>query len=205
MATCAYLDYYSTETRMYSWLVLAAILAVACFVLAYRGAGRVYWVAAVLLMVAVLYLPVLRPLLASGNRDRRGGGRRCGAAPGSVSGPLSCTWPVCGAAFAPWAPQFLYQLRNTGAPWAPKPSFLDFFGDSFNALASAAWATIIVAIAVRPHAAPPSEGPWPAGRRRLQHPDGRGRPGATMDGHNVAPGRVARVLLLLPWPRRSPW
>ena len=41
---------------MYSWLVLFAILAVTCFVLAYRGAGRRYWVAATVLMVAVLYL-----------------------------------------------------------------------------------------------------------------------------------------------------
>ncbi len=56
VATCAYLAYYSTETRMYSWLVLVALLAVTCFVLAYRGAGRRYWVATTLLMAAVLYL-----------------------------------------------------------------------------------------------------------------------------------------------------
>ena len=53
---CAYLDYYSTETRMYSWLVLAAILAITCFLLAYRGAGPGYWVAATVLMAVVLYL-----------------------------------------------------------------------------------------------------------------------------------------------------
>jgi hypothetical protein len=55
---------------------------------------------------------------------------------------------ACAAAFAPWAPQFFYQLQHTGAPWAPHPSVLDFFGDSFNALASAAWAATVVAIAV---------------------------------------------------------
>ncbi|HMK97915.1 MAG TPA: glycosyltransferase family 39 protein, partial [Acidimicrobiales bacterium] len=56
VATCAYLDYYATETRMYSWLVLTAILAIACFVLAYRGAGRRYWVVAASFMVVALYL-----------------------------------------------------------------------------------------------------------------------------------------------------
>jgi hypothetical protein len=55
---------------------------------------------------------------------------------------------ACGAAFAPWAPQFLYQLRHTGAPWAPHPAVLDLFADSLNALASAGWAAIVVAIAV---------------------------------------------------------
>ena len=56
VATCAYLDYYSTETRMYSWLVLAAICCLTCFVLAYRGAGLGYWAAAVALGASVAYL-----------------------------------------------------------------------------------------------------------------------------------------------------
>jgi mannosyltransferase len=187
MATCAYLDYYSTETRMYSWLVLAAILAVACFVLAYRGAGRVYWATAVLLMVAVLYLQYYGlyllaatvivgavAALRSGARDR-----------------LKATLvylALCAAAFVPWAPQFVYQLRNTGAPWAPKPSFLDFFGDSFNALASAAWATIIVAIAVAvlmPRRGTRAAGPLDGGGSSTPL-DGDGS-GTTVARHAAAP------------------
>jgi 4-amino-4-deoxy-L-arabinose transferase-like glycosyltransferase len=146
VATCAYLDYYSTETRMYSWLVLAAVLAVACFVLAYRGAGRRYWVAAVVLMSAVLYLQYYGfylfgavVLVGSAAALRERSRLRFKA---TLYYALACA-----VAFAPWVPQFAYQLFNTGAPWAPHPSPADFFGDSFNALASAAWAAIVVAIA----------------------------------------------------------
>jgi mannosyltransferase len=147
VATCAYLAYYSTETRMYSWLVLAAILAVTCFVLAYRGAGRGYWAAATLLMSAVLYLQYYGLYLlaatvivgvVAARRSRSQAHPRATILYGLA----------CAVAFAPWAPQFLYQLDNTGAPWAPHPSVLDFFGDSFNALASAAWAAVVLAIAV---------------------------------------------------------
>jgi uncharacterized membrane protein len=147
LATCAYLDYYSTETRMYSWLVLAAMLAVTCFVLAYQGAGRRYWVAAAALMGAVLYLQYYglylfgAVLLAGvglavwdGSRKRLRATLLYGLA--------------CAALFSPWAPQFVNQVLHTGAPWAPQPSVLDLFGDSFNALASAAWAAVVVAIVV---------------------------------------------------------
>lgn len=147
VATCAYLDYYSSETRMYSWLVLASILAVTCFVLAYQGAGRRYWVAATALMAAVLYLQYYGLYLFAAT-----------VIAGSAAALGRRSWPrlkatlfyalACGAAFAPWVPQFLYQLQHTGAPWAPHPSVLDFFGDSFNALASAAWVGVVVAIAV---------------------------------------------------------
>ena len=55
---------------------------------------------------------------------------------------------ACAVLFAPWVPQFLYQLSNTGAPSAPRPAVLDFFGDSFNALASAAWAAVVIALVI---------------------------------------------------------
>ena len=172
VALCSYLDYYSTETRMYSWLVLAAILAITCFVLAYRGAGRSYWTAATVLMAAVLYfhyygLYLLAATVIAGSvaavRSRSRERLRATMAYGLA----------CAVAFAPWAPQFFYQLYNTGAPWAPHPSVLDFFGDSFNALASAAWAVVLVAIGValfvgrRPaHPPGPSTGPVPGASAR---------------------------------------
>lgn len=147
VATCAYLDYYSTETRMYSWLVLTAILAMTCFLLAYRGAGRGYWAAAVVLMAAALYFQYYALYLVAATvivgvtaALWKGSGRHLRA---TVLYGL-----VCAVAFAPWAPQFLYQLDHTGAPWAPHPAVVDFFADSFNALASAAWVAVAGAIAL---------------------------------------------------------
>jgi mannosyltransferase len=147
VATCAYLDYYSSETRMYSWLVVAAILAIACFVLAYRGAGGAYWAAATVLMSAVLYFQYYGMYLLAATVVAGSAAALTNGSPSRLRATLLYGL-ACAAAFAPWAPQFLHQLDNTGAPWAPHPSVLDFFGDSFNALASAAWAAIVVAIAV---------------------------------------------------------
>ena len=166
VAMCAYLAYYSTETRMYSWLVLVALLAITCFVLAYRGAGRRYWAATTMLMTAALYLQyyglyLLAATVIVGSAV---------AAHRRTWSQLRATWlygAACAVLFAPWAAQFLYQLRNTGAPWAPHPAVLDFFGDSFNALASAAWAAIVVALVIavlsrrRPQ---PADAPGPAPR-----------------------------------------
>ncbi len=190
VATCAYLDYYSTETRMYSWLVLAALLAITCFVLAYRGAGRGYWVAATLLMSSVLYLQyyglylLVATVIVGAVAARKSGSREHLRA--TVSYGLACA-----LAFAPWAPQFLYQLYNTGAPWAPHPSVLDFFGDSFNALASAAWAAVVVAMVVavlgrrRPQLDYPTTGAAP-------------RPGAVPVSSGPTEPRPG-------WSRRWPW
>jgi hypothetical protein len=68
VATSAYLDYYSSETRMYSWLVLASILAVTCFVRAYQGCrasllGRRHRPHG-----RRVVLPVLRPVPVRGDR-----------------------------------------------------------------------------------------------------------------------------------------
>lgn len=147
VATCAYLDYYSTETRMYSWLVLAAIAGITCFVLAFSGAGRGYWAAATVLMTAVLYLQyyglyLLAATVVAGTAVALWGRSRQKLLATLLYGG------TCLAAFAPWARQFFYQVDNTGAPWAPHPSWLDFFGDPFNALASAAWAAPLAAIAL---------------------------------------------------------
>lgn len=147
VATCAYLDYYSTETRMYSWLVLAAMLAVTCFVLAYQGAGRRYWAAATALMGVVLYLQyyglyLFGAVLLAGAGLAIWDGSRQRLKATLLYGLASA------AIFSPWAPQFVGQVLHTGAPWAPRPSVLDLFGDSFNALASAAWAAVVVGIIV---------------------------------------------------------
>jgi 4-amino-4-deoxy-L-arabinose transferase-like glycosyltransferase len=165
VATCAYLGYYATETRMYSWLVLCAILALTFFVLAYREGGLGYWSAAVVLTAITLYLQyyalyflgatvVVGVGLALHRRSQR-------LLKATLAYGLGCL-----ALFAPWAPQFIYQLHHTGAPWAPHPTPVDFFADSINALASAGWAGIVLAIAV-----------GVLGRRR------HGRPGPGLTGH----------------------
>lgn len=147
VATCAYLDYYSTETRMYSWLVLVAMLAVSFFVLAYRGDGKRYWAGATVLMCMVLYLQyyglyLFAVTVAAGLATAAV--RRCLPKARATAGyAVACT-----AIFSPWVPQFLYQLHHTGAPWAPHPAVTDFFGDSFNALASAGWAGVVFGIVV---------------------------------------------------------
>lgn len=147
VGTCAYLDYYATETRMYSWLVMTAIVAVTMFVLAVRGGGRRYWVGATVLMATILYLQYWGLyLLAATCLVGAATGLRC--RDWRLVRATVLYFVACAAAFAPWAPQFVYQLRNTGAPWAPKPSLLDLIGDVFNAAASAGWAGPAIALAV---------------------------------------------------------
>ncbi len=146
VATCAYIGYYSTETRMYSWLALGSVLAVTCFVLAYGGAGRRYWVAAAAAMTAVLYIHYYGLYLL-------GALALVGTAAAMVAGSVERLRATvmyglaCAAAFAPWVPQFAYQFSHTGAPWAPTPRIWDLFVDPFNVLASAAWPAVVVAIA----------------------------------------------------------
>jgi hypothetical protein len=147
VGTCSYLDYYATETRMYSWLVFTAVIALTFFVLAVRGEGRRYWAGATTLMAVILYLQywglyvlAATSLVAGVTALRRRDGRLARA------GLVHLAVPV--AAFAPWAPQFIRQLRNTGAPWAPKPTLLDLTVDVFNAVASAGWPGVLLALAV---------------------------------------------------------
>ena len=61
---------------------------------------------------------------------------------------LALRFGLCRGIFAVGTAIPLPARQHTGAPWAPRPSVLDFFGDSFNALASAAWAAIVIAIVV---------------------------------------------------------
>lgn len=146
VATCAYLAYYATETRMYSWLVLCAILALTFFVLAYREGGLGYWSGAVVFTAVALYLQyyalyflAATVLVGASLALQQRSGRRLKA--------TLAYGAACLALFAPWAPQFFYQLHHTGAPWAPHPTPVDFLADSLNALASAGWAGIVLAIA----------------------------------------------------------
>ena len=101
VATCAYLDYYSTETRMYSWLVLFAILAVTCFVLAYRGAGRRYWVSRHLAHGRRSLPAVLRPVPSGRDGDRWFGGRRSQPVVASLESGTFVRVPACAPLFCP--------------------------------------------------------------------------------------------------------
>lgn len=144
---CAYLGYYSTETRMYAWVALLALLAVANWALALSGGQRRPWLASGALVVCLLYLHnyglyLLAAMTLTGLWSAR---RRR-----SVSLFLQVVlWAgACLAAFSPWLPVLAFQARHTGAPWAPHPSVADLVADPLNALASAAWPAVVVAIAV---------------------------------------------------------
>lgn len=147
VATCSYFAYYSTETRMYSWLVLMAMVALTFFVLAYQQGELRHWAGAALSMSALLYLQyyglyffaaTVTAGIALALQERSLARLRATAAFGAA----------CLVMFAPWLPQFVYQLHHTGAPWAPHPTPVDLLVDSFNALASAGWAGVVVAIAI---------------------------------------------------------
>ena len=128
---------------------------------------------------------VLRPVPSGRDGDRWFGGRRSQPVVASLESGTFVRVGLLRRFFA-LGPQFLYQLDNTGAPWAPRPSLLDFFGDSFNALASAAWAAIVVAIAVAVL--------W---RRRPDLVSG-GHQSATSSSLSLATA-VALITLLLAW------
>lgn len=147
VATCPYLDYYATETRMYSWLVLVTVLALACFVLAYRSGSWRWWLTAGVLTSALPYIQYYG-LYVTASMVLVGGGAALAARRWSTLKWTAAFGVVCAAAFVPWAPQFFYQLHNTGAPWAPRPSPLDLVADTFNSAASAGWPGLAFAVGV---------------------------------------------------------
>jgi mannosyltransferase len=164
-AVCPYLAYYGTETRMYALVALASMPAVTGFVRAMRSPPPVprpadasppswwsrladdpanRWLAlGVAGTLAVLYthnwgLFLTAALLIAGlgiARWQAGGGR-------SPAGRLVLRRVVVfgaavAAGYAPWLPSFFWQLRYTGAPWAPRPGVAGLFVNTLDATFSA--------------------------------------------------------------------
>lgn len=137
MATNPYLNWYSTETRMYTLVIVISI--VAC-TFTWRGVRDRHFKDAVWASVsfaALIYTHYWGLYLAAGTAAILAflAWRR--------SDRSLARWTVgCGAAvgvlLAPWIPSFLFQLANTGDPWAVPPGIGDFFADPATAIGGTA-------------------------------------------------------------------
>ena len=112
---------YATEARMYS---LVVVLALAGWLALDDLLGRFSWPRAVVLALATgllllshywaFYLLVVA-LVAVGRRAWRGPN------PGQARRAL-VTMAAGSTLFLPWVPSFVFQMRNTGTPWAGGPT-----------------------------------------------------------------------------------
>jgi mannosyltransferase len=122
MALDPYVGLYADETRMYSLVLLLALLVCGAFLRAFVLRRRVHVATFAVLVALALYAHSWGAflVLAAGvawlalvvvGPDRRGLAR---------DGALA----FAGAAllFAPWVPTLLYQAAHTGAPWSHRPT-----------------------------------------------------------------------------------
>lgn len=133
MATSPFLNWYATETRMYTLVVVVSMVALTFAWRATRDRRAVDAVRAVVAFAVLLYthnwgiylagITVVALLcLAWYHRDRQ-----------------LALWSIGGGAgvlalWAPWLPSFIYQAKNTAAPWAVGPQITDFFADPSTAI-----------------------------------------------------------------------
>ncbi|MFL5896447.1 MAG: glycosyltransferase family 39 protein, partial [Thermoleophilaceae bacterium] len=119
-----FLTTYAQETRMYSLVVLLALLCTTCFlhVFVLRRRRYIVWFAITLAALVythlwsaffVLAAMVAVAALASRRRDERRALLR-----DAVLG-----FGGAGLLYLPWVPTTLYQLKHTGAPWASGPTW----------------------------------------------------------------------------------
>jgi hypothetical protein len=117
-----YVGLYADETRMYSLLLLLALLVCGAFVRAFVLRDRVHLVTFAVLVALVLYThawgafllvaaAVAWLVLVAVGPDRRELAR---------DGVLA--FAGAGLLFAPWLPTLLYQSAHTGAPWSHRPT-----------------------------------------------------------------------------------
>jgi mannosyltransferase len=117
-----YLTTYAQETRMYSWMVLFTLLGTAFFIHAFVFRRRRHLIGFGLSLALMLYthnwalffiaasLTALAVLLWQAE-DRRPLLKDAALAYGGAL-----------VLFLPWLPNFIFQARHTGAPWATAPS-----------------------------------------------------------------------------------
>jgi mannosyltransferase len=112
VATSPFAARYGSEARMYALVQLLCALAGLSLVRFVRRRSLRWGLAVaacsgllVLTHYWALYLVAAVFVLLALRRDWR-----------------ACAWVAAGAVlFVPWLPSFLYQLRHTGTPWAPRP------------------------------------------------------------------------------------
>jgi mannosyltransferase len=127
-ATSPFLNWYSTETRMYPLLCGLGMVAVTASVCALLRHSRRDFVLAVVAFTALLYTHNWSLYLCGLTTVglvvwvlRRGERRQL-------------VWIALGAAlvavaYLPWLPSFIHQARHTAAPWAVRPTVGDLFVD----------------------------------------------------------------------------
>jgi mannosyltransferase len=146
MATNPFLNWYSTETRMYTLVVVLATVGVTLAWRAVRDRRRADAAGAVVTYAALLYthdwgiyltLVTAAVLLwvARSRRDRTLGIWIIGCAAAAV------------VLWLPWLPSFVYQAGNTAAPWAVRPGIGDFFADPASALAGTVGVVVVPLLA----------------------------------------------------------
>ena len=133
LATNPFLNWYSTETRMYPLVVVLALIGLVCAVRAVRERAWRDTAGAVAAFAALLYTHdwsvylfvatgLVLGLAAWVRRDRQLALGVAGAA-----GAVVVLW-------LPWVPTLIDQARNTAAPWAISPDIGYFFADQSTAL-----------------------------------------------------------------------
>lgn len=167
-AVMPYMVYYGTETRMYVLVAVISMLAVTGWVRAMqapRGEGGRWLALAAGSSVAVLYTHNWGLFLVAA---LSGGGVAVAVwRHDRIAFRRSVLYAaVTGLAYLPWLPSFWWQLHYTGAPWAPRPSLVDFFVDPVHMAFS--WAApfvvagvAVAALALRPGGSPGERGAAP--------------------------------------------
>ncbi|HET9076628.1 MAG TPA: glycosyltransferase family 39 protein [Acidimicrobiales bacterium] len=146
LATNPFLNWYSTETRMYTLMVLLSLVGVTLAWRAFQDRSLVHAAGAVVTYAAMLYTHnwglylagatgLILLWLAWSQGDRR----------------LAAWVVAAGAAtlalWAPWIPSFIFQAKNTAAPWAARPAIGDFFADPSTALGGTLGFLVVPALA----------------------------------------------------------
>ncbi len=118
---------YATETRMYALIqLLAAALLLALLRARERPApGRLLPVALLSGLLALTHYWALFLLAAMGAVLLVAALRSRGRPAPQPAGRLLAALAAGAVLFVPWVPNFLFQMRHTGTPWAPAPRLVD--------------------------------------------------------------------------------
>jgi mannosyltransferase len=132
-ATNPFLNWYATENRMYTLVVVLSLVALTLTIKAVRTRSQPCAVGAVIAFAALdytqnwgLYLTAAASLYllvrAAHAHDRK-----------LVTWTLGCSAAVV-TIYAPWIPSLFHQAGSTAAPWAVPPAIGDFFADPSTAV-----------------------------------------------------------------------